>query len=108
MQGKQGTVWTTGDKSSQFAISVAGDGDCTIYLCKADTAELTAALELWLPPGESKVTVERKPLGASKGMNVTEYAFRVNDKLLQSWVLAVSQSPGVILQGIVSIRSAHP
>ncbi|MGB4343291.1 MAG: hypothetical protein WBJ03_06715 [Moraxellaceae bacterium] len=75
---------------------------------KADTAEITASLESWLPPAESKVLVEKKPLGASKGMNVTEYAFRVNDKLLQSWVLAVSQSPGVFHQGIVSVQPANP
>ena len=106
LRGNTGTVWATGDENALLALALTKDGNCTVFVQRIDSSELTALFETWLPPTDASFRIDETHEKSKNGSITRTYAIYRNGKPFQSWVLMVGA--GQYTQAAMSVRPVRP
>lgn len=101
LNGQSGRVWYGENDSGVFAVSLLGNGLCTVFVHEGDGARIRAGFESWLPPSGSGISVSKENIQSPPGVVTTAFTMR-GGKVNEQWILTVASAPEAPLRAIMS------
>lgn len=99
--GTSGRVWQGVFQSRHYAIAVRPEQLCTVIAHDGDPRDVKTAVESWLPPPDSGISVKQEIIPSPGELETTAYELR-GGKVAERWVLTISNSPQSQIRAMLS------
>ena len=87
--GRPGRAWRGMIDSNAYGVAIQPNGLCTVFVHAGDATQIQSAVESWLPPASSDITLKTEDLTTQPGLKTTAYELR-GGKVQERWVVTIS------------------
>lgn len=101
LDGASGRVWEGTIRSRRFAVALRPEALCSVIALDGSALEIKAAVESWLPPPGSGISVKRQVTSAPGGIETTVFELR-GARVQERWVVTTSTDPASQMRAILS------
>jgi hypothetical protein len=88
LTGRAGKAWQGQIEQNIYAITLLADGSCSVFAQEGDAKQLREAVESWLPPAESGISIAREQVAAPQGLQSFRYVLH-GGNVHEEWTLTV-------------------
>jgi hypothetical protein len=99
--GQSGRVWRGQIAGGTYAIALNPNGLCSVVAHQGDAKQVLTAVESWLPPRESGISVTKQTSDARDDKITTSYQLR-GAEVREQWVVTISSNPASRIRAILS------
>jgi hypothetical protein len=101
LDGASGRVWTGAIESRRCTIAVRPEVLCTLAAHDGDATAIKAAVESWLPPDGSGITVTRDAIPSPGPLETAVFELR-GGKVRERWLITTSSDPASEIRALLS------
>lgn len=99
---RPGKAWRGKVRGATYAIASEPSGLCTVAVHSGEATEVRAAVEAWLPPPESGVSVKKEQVPQTDpGLETTSYELR-GGEVHERWILTISTASDSSLRALLT------
>ncbi|MGY1426501.1 NMCC_0638 family (lipo)protein [Lysobacter sp. A289] len=84
-----GRAWRGDVDGNTYAVAVRFDGSCSVFVQEGNVEQLQEAIESWLPPAGSGISIARDQPSAPQGLQSFRYVMQ-GRRVHEEWLLTVS------------------
>jgi len=99
--GASGRVWAGLVESKRFVVALRPEVLCSVVAHDGSGAEIKAAVESWLPPSSSGISVKKDLLPSPANLETTSYELR-GGKVRERWLVTISSDPDSSTRAMLS------
>lgn len=99
--GKPGRAWYGMIESNPYGVALQPNGLCTVFVHVGNASQIQSAVETWLPPASTGISVKKEDLTAQPGLKTTAYELR-GGKVRERWVVSIADDPASPVRALIS------